>query len=91
MSVREEIGKALRKSPKTCKQLGRDFGVDPRSIDNYRHERNMPAVPVFITMAREIPELKAKVLEWLDASTGDSGTDPARVLDDIQRLLSARR
>jgi hypothetical protein len=32
--------------------------------------------------------VRAKVMEWMDASTGDSGNDPARVLNEIQRLLT---
>jgi hypothetical protein len=62
-------------------------GSTRRSAANWQKGENLPTVPHFIALARQYPELRRKVLDWLDASTGDSGDDPSRLLDEIARFL----
>lgn len=62
-----------------------------RTADNWREGLNLPQVPHFIMLARQYPELRAKVLEWMDASTGDSGDNPQEVIDQIHKLLAKVR
>lgn len=87
--MRDFIPTAVRRAG-TAKVVALFADATPRSVENWSEGSNLPSAPALISMARHIPELKAKVLEWLDASTGDSGDDPSRVLNEIQRLLQAR-
>ena len=84
--MREFLPVAVRRAG-PAKVVALFADATPRSVENWCEGQNLPSAPALISMARHIPELKAKVLEWLDASTGDSGDDPARVLNEIQRLL----
>lgn len=87
---REIIPAVLRREPRSAKVIALFAGATPRAVENWREGFNGPSVPHFIALAREIPELKAKLLEWVNAQTGDSGDDPTKVLDEIQRLLISR-
>lgn len=86
---REIVPRVLRQERRTAKVIALFAGTTPRAVENWRDGTNGPQVPHFIALAREIPELKAKVLEWLEADNG-AGHDPAKVLDQIQKLLQAR-
>lgn len=88
---RQIIPEILRSERRSAKVIALFTGATPRAVENWREGYNGPSVPHFIMLAREIPELKAKVLEWLEAETGESGDDPSRVLNEIQRLLQERQ
>ena len=62
-------------------------GSTQRSAENWQAGLCLPQVPHFLALANQIPELKAKVLEWLGASARDSGENPPAVLDQIAKLL----
>jgi hypothetical protein len=87
--MRDFIPTAVRRAG-TAKVVALFADTTPRTVENWSDGQNLPSAPALISMARHIPELRAKVMEWMDASTGDSGNDPARVLNEIQRLLSSR-
>ena len=87
---REFVPQVLREERRTAKIIALRVGSTPRAVENWREGYNMPSVPHFIALANEIPALKAKVLEWLGADSG-GGSDPAKVLSEIQRLLQARQ
>ena len=62
--------------------------ITPRHVYNLREEgAAQPTLgwPPFILLAREYPELRKWVLEWLNADR-----DPAEVANDIIRFLQAR-
>lgn len=63
-------------------------GSTPRTAENWQAGLNLPQGPHLIMLARQFPELRTKVLEWLDAEQGDS--DPSRVLDEIAKLMRGR-
>ena len=86
---REIVPRVLQQERRSAKVIALFTGATPRAVENWRDGLNGPSVPYFIALAREIPELRAKVLEWLEADSGQ-GEDPALVLDQIQKLLSAR-
>jgi hypothetical protein len=73
-----------------AKVLAFKAGSTKRSAVNWQNGDHLPSVPHFIALARQYPELKSKVLEWLEASTGENERDPAQVLNDIARLLQQR-
>ncbi|MBN9497836.1 MAG: hypothetical protein J0H39_13855 [Alphaproteobacteria bacterium] len=83
--LRDMIPRLLAREP--AKVIAFKTAATPRSAANWQEGLHLPQVPHFIMLARQYPELRAKVLEWLDASTGDSGEDPSRVLNEIHRLI----
>lgn len=86
--AREFVPRVLAREP--AKVVAFKGGATQRSAENWQGGACLPQVPHFFALARQYPELKAKALEWLDASTGESGEDPARVLDEIARLVNRR-
>lgn len=76
----------------SAKILAFKAGITPRHVYNLREEIGQPdlAWPHFIMVAKQYPELRAKVMEWLDASIGDNDRNPSEVLNEIQRLLTER-
>lgn len=87
---REIVPRILKEERRTAKIIALRVDATPKSVENWRDGINGPSVPYFIALAREIPELKRKVLEWLDAATGESEDSPERVLADIAKLLEQR-
>lgn len=87
--MRDFIPRAVRKAG-TAKVVALFANTTQRAVENWTDGQNLPSAPALISMARHIPELRKKVMEWMDASTGESGDDPARVLSEIQRLLERR-
>lgn len=85
---RDLVADALRRDRRTPKEWARTTGATPRAVENWRGGLHGPSVPHFIALAREIPEVKAKVLEWLDASTGDSGRNPDQVALELAQEFS---
>lgn len=67
-------------------------GITPRHAYNLREDIGQPklAWPYFIMLAKQYPQLRTKVLEWLEAETGDSGEDPQRLAAEIAAFLSQR-
>lgn len=86
---REIVPSVLRRSNQTAKVIALFTEKTPRAVENWREGFNTPRVPQFIALAREIPELKAKVLEWLNADNGD-GNDPTRLANDLIKFLQER-
>lgn len=86
----ELIRSIARREP--AKVIALKTGITPRHVYNLREEVGQPNLgwPSFIALAKQYPELRMKVLEWLDASTGDSGDDPARLADEIAKFLQQR-
>lgn len=83
---RRLVPELLRRDRRTAKVIALRIGARPRTVEKWRDSESGPSVPHFIALAREIPELRQKVMEWLDAEQG-GGTDPAKVLNDIHRML----
>lgn len=86
----ELLPRLLQKEP--AKVIAFKAGArSPRTAENWQNGVNIPQVPAFLALANQIPELKAKVLEWLGAK-GEEGArdDSERVLHEIQTLLQKR-
>lgn len=87
---RDIVPRLLREERRTAKVIALRVESTPRTVENWREGLNGPSVPHFIALAREIPALRQKVLEWLDASTGDSEESPEKLAADIARFLAER-
>lgn len=87
--VAETIATAVNRDRRTAKEIARDVGASPRTVENWRGG-TLPSVPHFIALARQIPELRQHVLQWLEADQG-SGEDPARLANEIAQFLIWRR
>lgn len=88
--AREIVPAALGRDARTAKVIALRINATPRSIENWRSHQAMPRLPHFIALAREIPELKAAVLRWLNAEAEiDPETD--RLMIDIARAVQAYR
>lgn len=66
-------------------------GITPRHAYNLREEIGQPVIawPNFIMLARQYPELRSKVLEWLDASNCNGG-NPHKLAAEIAQFLMER-
>lgn len=73
----------------SAKVIAFNAGATQRTAENWQAGLNLPQGPHLIMLARQFPELRSKVLEWLDADSGD-GNDPSRVLDEIAKLVKGR-
>ncbi len=88
------VRQAVVADPRPAKQLARDVGCVPRQVENWRAGESLPNLPNFLALAREIPELRAAALRWLEA---DRESDPEaerltlELLQTMQRHLEARQ
>jgi hypothetical protein len=86
----ELIRNIARREP--AKVIALKTGITPRHVYNLREEIGQPNLgwPSFIALAKQYPELRTKVLEWLDAHMGENDQDPARLADEFARFLQQR-
>ena len=83
---REAVPRALQDTQHTAKIIAFRTGATPRAVEAWRNGYHGPSVPHFFALAREIPELRALALKWLEAeSTLDPETDRLRI--QIERAL----
>jgi hypothetical protein len=87
---REIVPRVLRQDRRTAKIIALRVDSTQKSVENWREGINGPSVPYFIALAREIPELRRKVLEWLDADNGESGEDPQALAQEIAQFIIDR-
>lgn len=83
------VADALKRDPRPAKVIALRIGATPRAVENWREGLNEPRGRMFFKLAMEVPELRGHALRWLDADNGN-GEDPAKLLDQIQKLLQAR-
>ena len=86
---REIVPRLLKQEQRTAKVIALRVEATPKSVENWREGLNGPNVPFFFALAREIPELRKKALEWLDADNANG--DPVRLAADLVRLLQERQ
>lgn len=88
LEAREIVPRVIGREP--AKVIAFKAGATPRAAQNWQAGDNLPSLPHFIALAKQYPELRAKVLEWLDAEQGENERDPMRVLHELQTLLQSR-
>lgn len=70
---RDEIPRIVREHRESAKVIAFKIGKTPRAVENIGQGNNIPSLPTAIMLARHIPQLKAKLLEWIEA---DHNLDP---------------
>ena len=89
LQIRDEGNAIIREiaSNENATDVARKADISPRHVYNLREEIGQPTLgwPPFIMLAREYPELRSKVLEWLGCDS-----DPSEVANEIIRFLQDR-
>ncbi len=78
---------ALHRSGQTAKVIALRIEKSPRTVENYKAEATKMPAPEFFVLAREIPELRAKALEWLDADMNYEA-DPTKALTELMTKMA---
>ncbi len=86
----ELLPRLLRRRGPPAKLLAFRLGTTPRAVQNWAAGEHIPSMPAAIMLAREIPEFRVKMLEWLEASEGEIERDPTVILGEIHELLRQR-
>lgn len=76
----------LRAVPDTAKEIAQDIEATPRAIEGQRQGEHLPSLPVGLALGRKFPQIRELFNRLMDAEAGDSGDDPARIVDEIHRL-----
>lgn len=90
----ETVRQAITADPRPAKQLAREVGCVPRQVENWRAGESLPSLPNFIALARQIPELRAAALRWLNAEREcDPETErlTLELMQAMQRHLEAKQ
>lgn len=85
---RRVVPEALTRQRESAKVIALRVGATPRAVENWRNGYHGPDVPHFIALAREIPELRAKVMEWMNAAS-EIDPDTDRLTIEIARLVQS--
>ena len=92
--IKEELMVAVpnlvRAIPKSAKVIAFRTGTTPRCIEGIRGGEHLPSLPVALALARECPDMRELLTQFMDAETGDGPRGPDHVLNEIQRLLQER-
>jgi hypothetical protein len=95
LAMRDEIGamlpRVLERTREPAKVLAFKVGVSKRTIESVKRNEHAISAGALIALAREYPGVKALVISLVNAETGDSGENPAAVLDQIHKLLAKVR
>jgi hypothetical protein len=84
------VPSTLQRDRRSAKVIALHVGTTPKAVENWRQGMNLPTIPHFIALAKQYPELRLKVLEWLEAHLGENDQDPARLADEFARFLQQR-
>lgn len=94
LAITETVQRTLCADGRSDKQLARALDTVPRTISAWRQGMSLPSLPNFIALARQIPELRAAALRWLDAER-DCDPDTERLtlelMQAMQRHLEQRQ
>jgi transcriptional regulator with XRE-family HTH domain len=93
LAIAETLQRTLADDGRSDKQLARAVDVVPRAVSAWRQGESLPSLPNFIALARQIPELRAAALRWLEADAGDPDTDrlTLELLRGVARELERRQ
>ena len=85
-----EVPGAIQRIKGSAKVIALKLGKTPRCIEGLRQGQHIPSLPVALALARLDPQFREVLKRHMDAETGESDENPARVLDEIQKLLMQR-
>lgn len=69
-----------------AKVIAFKIGATPRCVQGLRQSEHCARADVLLALGKRYPAIRQKIMELMDAETGESGDDPARVLSTIARL-----
>lgn len=85
----ESVPRILAASGHTAKVIALFADRSPKTGDNYRTgTTNVPA-PEFFALARQIPALREKALEWLGAANHANDQNPVEVAAFLMQALGS--
>lgn len=87
--LRDFIPDALART--SAKVIAKQLSATERAARNWKQRQNLPGGAYLIMLGRAYPAIGAKLIELLNAEMGDTGRQPAEVLNEIQKLLEARK
>lgn len=85
---RSRVPDLVRASGIPSKVLAFDIGITERGVEKIKGGDSLPSLPVAIAMAQRIPALREYLVRLMNAELGESGEDPARVLDELTKMLA---
>lgn len=89
VAIREELKRELppllRLVHDSAKEAARKVGNTPRAVEAHRQDEELPRLDVGLAYARLYPDVRELFMRLMDAETGDSGENPAKVIDDFLR------
>jgi len=86
LALREEMPRALARTHAPAKILAFAAKVSKRTIEGVKRQEHVISAPALIELAKAFPEVKALVLRLI----GETESDPARVLNQIAKLVQGR-
>ena len=82
--VRTELPRILRQIREPAKVIAFKAGCSPRTIEAIRQNEHGPSLGVFMALAAAYPEIRPLLKEL----TGETDRDPARIIDEIRKMVS---
>jgi hypothetical protein len=70
---------------KPAKVVAREVGATPRCIKGQKEGDHLPSLHVAIALAQRYPEIRSFLTRLMHAEMGESGEDPALVINDELR------
>ena len=93
-NIRDDLAamlpRVLARTHQPAKVLAFKAGVSLRTIEGVKRQEHAISAPALLALAREYPQVRALVLSLVQAETGDSGENPAAILDQIAKLVQGR-
>ena len=92
LAIRTELGREipaiLQNVQQSAKIIAIRAGVTPRCIEALREHEHGVSAHVLLALAQQYPAVKQLVMRLMDAETGDSGENPASIVEQIRRLVT---
>lgn len=73
---------ALKRDRRSAKVIAFKVGATPAAVEKWRQGDSLPSIGHFMALAREVPELRALVCEWLNLGPNDPRAK--RIMDFIK-------
>ena len=93
-AISDTIRRAFGHERNVAKRLAREAGASERAAKNWLEQKNAMTLAQFFTLARRMPELKARAAEILEIETAinpEVERDLARLMRTLQRDEELRR
>lgn len=85
-----EFPPIVQRMREAAKVIAFKVGNTPRSVEGHRQQEQLPSLAVGLAYGKMYPEVRALLMRLMDANMGDSGDSPAKVLNEIAKLMQGR-